>query len=225
MSMSRLVKGKLINNETHAELEFKFNPSEYSIKKSNNTHPEPSPGKNAPAPQFQGGDPLTMTFQLFFDTYEGEEMMMDDVRDKYTNKLLDLTSIEKKTLRTDPNAKKGRPPLVTFIWGDYWSFKGVLKDVGLKFTLFTSQGKPVRATADITLLQAEEEGANAPQNPTSGGEGVRSSRVVQAGDTLDLIAYQEYGDATKWRPLAVANGLEDPRGLRPGQRLVVPELI
>jgi nucleoid-associated protein YgaU len=47
---------------------------------------------------------------------------------------------------------------------------------------------------------------------------------VTGEETLWLIADEEYGDPSKWRRIAEANDLENPRDLRSGQRLVVPEL-
>jgi hypothetical protein len=220
---TQLQKAYILNNETHEQIPCLFNPTDYSFSKANTWSVQPLTGANVPPPQFGGGGNLKMSFELFFDTYKGAEAEMADVR-TYTEKLLNLMKIDSSTVNADPNAQKGRPPICTFHWGDYWSFKGVIENISLKFTLFTSQGKPVRATATIAMLQVKEEGTYPAQNPTSGGEGVRASYVVQWGDTLDLIAYREYGDATKWRPLALANGLEDPRALRPGQRLVVPDI-
>ena len=212
-----------ILNETGERVQCLFNPTEYAFAKQNNWRSDSLTGNNVPVPSFEGGGVMTMSFQLFFDTYKGEESQMQDVRE-YTEKLLKLMHIAPSTMNADPNAKKGRPPICTFHWGNYWSFKGVFTSINLRFTLFTSQGKPVRATADVQMRQVEEEGTYPPQNPTSGGVGVRSSYLVQSGDTLDLIAYREYGDPTRWRPIADANELEDPRTLRPGQRLVVPDL-
>jgi nucleoid-associated protein YgaU len=44
------------------------------------------------------------------------------------------------------------------------------------------------------------------------------------GETLDRISAQYYGDATRWRALANANGIEDPLSVRPGSLLVIPEI-
>jgi nucleoid-associated protein YgaU len=33
-----------------------------------------------------------------------------------------------------------------------------------------------------------------------------------------------YGDSTKWRSIATANGVEDPLALRPGGLLSIPRL-
>lgn len=222
--MGQLQKAFIYNEDKHAKaLDCLFNPTEYSFHKGNTWDVKPLPGQNVPNANFTGGDVMTMSFQLLFDTYSGQSEEDDqDVRE-YTEKLLMLMKID-TTLHSSNDTVAGRPPIVSFHWGDYWSFKGVITSVELRFTLFTGQGKPVRATAQVSLQQFEELGTYPRQNPTSGGEGVRASRMVEVGDTLDLIAYQEYGDATRWRPLAVANHLENPRALRPGQRLVVPEL-
>jgi nucleoid-associated protein YgaU len=45
-----------------------------------------------------------------------------------------------------------------------------------------------------------------------------------AGETLSGIAAAVYDDAELWRPLAVANDIDDPRSLTPGQQLTVPSL-
>jgi len=47
---------------------------------------------------------------------------------------------------------------------------------------------------------------------------------VQPGDTLDRISARYYGDSTRWRLLANANGLEDPLAVRPGALLTIPRL-
>jgi nucleoid-associated protein YgaU len=47
---------------------------------------------------------------------------------------------------------------------------------------------------------------------------------VLAGETLDRIAARYYGDATRWRLLADANGISDPLAVRPGALLAVPRM-
>ncbi len=46
--------------------------------------------------------------------------------------------------------------------------------------------------------------------------------VVQEGDTLETIAEQKLGTAEKWKLIAEANGIDDPRSLRVGQKLKIP---
>jgi len=48
--------------------------------------------------------------------------------------------------------------------------------------------------------------------------------TVRDGDTLPSIAYQTYGDATRWRLIAEANDVDNPLHLRRGTPLSLPKL-
>jgi len=48
--------------------------------------------------------------------------------------------------------------------------------------------------------------------------------VLQRGDTLALVAANFYFDPANWRPIALANGIDDPRRLKPGAELTIPSL-
>jgi nucleoid-associated protein YgaU len=122
----------------------------------------------------------------------------------------------------DPKSTRGRPPKVRFQWGTSWSFKAVITNITQKFTLFLVDGTPVRAELDVTFQQIEDTANLQPQNPTSGGVGGERVWRVRDGDTLAWIAYKSYGDSTRWRPIAEANGLERVRELTPGTVLVIP---
>lgn len=45
--------------------------------------------------------------------------------------------------------------------------------------------------------------------------------VVKSGDTLSAIAKKYTGNSAKWREIASANGITDPRLLQVGQKLVI----
>jgi nucleoid-associated protein YgaU len=45
---------------------------------------------------------------------------------------------------------------------------------------------------------------------------------VRDGDSLQSIAFDAYGDPTRWRPIAEANGIDDPLALRSGAELTIP---
>jgi nucleoid-associated protein YgaU len=156
--------------------------------------------------------------QLFFDTYESGE----DVRKKYTNAIWQLAMVNKD--KQDPKTKKSQPPKCEFRWGSMWSFKAVLADVTQKFTLFLPDGTPVRATLDVTFRQTEDEGLFPKQNPTSGGMPGHRTRIVKAGETLDWIASQEYGEAKHWRYIAEVNRIDNPFQMKPGTVLQLPPL-
>lgn len=47
--------------------------------------------------------------------------------------------------------------------------------------------------------------------------------TVQSGDTLWAISQDLLGDGNRWREIADVNGIRDPRTIRPGQTLTVPD--
>lgn len=221
MPASKAVKARIIDAISQAELvSCLFNPSEFTINRSNRWTTEQGGGAVFPKVNFGGNDPATMQMQLLFDTYEAG----GDVR-QYTNKVVDLM---KPSSGARGGGKRPEPPYVMFCWGSFQSFVGVVTKVQQKFILFRSDGTPARAVLDVTLQQVEpdrSQGGQAPsggQNPSSQGEPGQRVRIVQPGDTLDLIAYQEYGDPSQWRLLADANSLDNPRVLRPETTLAIP---
>lgn len=195
-----------------------FNPNEYTLTKQNQWTEARQKGRNVPQLTFEQGGPQSLKLELFFDTYADDG---SDVR-QYTDKLWQLMMVEKD--KKNRGSQKSSPPRVVFEWGSGLTFTGVITEMQQKFTLFSREGVPLRATVQLSLRQWTDEEEYARQNPTSGGGEAYKVRVVRAGERLDWIAFQEYGDATEWRRIAQANALTDPTRLRPGQSLNIPPL-
>ena len=119
---------------------------------------------------------------------------------------------------------------MTFRWGSVDLPKSVPVSLTIQFVLFHPNGEPIRATVDLELAQAEKastasgSGTSQGQNPTT--RALRGLRVhqVRDGDSLPSIAYDAYGDPTRWRPIAEANGIDNPLALRRGTDLTIPTL-
>jgi nucleoid-associated protein YgaU len=207
------------------EVPFLFNPTELVVRKSNTFTPADS-GKysNVKPQEFGGGAPHEITVKLFFDTYELHDTKQlrgrhPDVRE-YTDKLIEMMQVQEEL--GDGEAKW--PPQVVLEWGNLqrgWRIPSYIKSMTQTFLLFKPDGTPVRATVDLSMVAANDDRLT-PQNPTSGGIGSERTRLVRPGDRLDWIAYEEYGDSTRWRVIADANGLQHVRDLVVGQRLAIP---
>jgi nucleoid-associated protein YgaU len=189
-----------------------FNPFEYTVSKTNNWEFKAANNSDVPQLEFKSAGAQTLVLKLTFDTYESGE----DVS-KETVKLWQLMEVKTR----DDTGDKIPPPEVAFEWGVF-RFVSVIKTMTQKFTLFTKEGTPVRATVDITFEQHKDLKDYKHQNPTSGGGNIERVWKVKAGDRLDLIAYELYGDATKWRLIALENGITNPLTIRPGQNLTIP---
>lgn len=182
-----------------------FNPEKYTLEKTANWQEK---GKKKIL-QFISIARKSFSVDLFFDTYEAGE----DVRG-YTSKIVKLT---------DPiNAKKKNPPVCIFSWGGF-NFRGVIEKVTQNYTMFLSSGKPVRAVLNVTFKQfslaQEQAKGNPPGDPST-------IRIVKEGETLNLIASQEYGDPALWRIIADKNKdkIQNPRFIEAGTELIIPAL-
>ena len=193
--------------ERKEEVPVLFYPSEYSMEKSNEFASINIPGLESPMLQFSRGNLETLTMDLFFDSYEMDE----DVRD-YTNKITDL-------LKIDPEIHA--PPVLKFVWGAM-NFTCVLSRVRKKFTMFRSDGIPVRATLGVTFSEYKTE-ISAREKPLQSSDRTKTYTVRQ-GDSLWAIAAKEYGDSTLWRPIADENRIENPRLLEIGMDITIPPL-
>ncbi len=192
-----------------------FNPFEYSVSKSNNYDDKPKNNSAVPHVEFTKAGPQTLKLNLNFDTYEAGT----DVS-QVTDNLWKL--MESKTRKEGKKNKKIPPPEVAFEWGVF-RFVAVITSMTQKFTLFKPDGTPVRALVDITFTQYIDREDYKSQNPTSGGGPLDRIRRVIAGDRLDTIAYEIYGDSSKWRLIAETNHIENPLAVRPGMELVIPQ--
>ena len=196
---------------------FGFNPKELSISKSASWTRQSQPGAAQVAmPEFTGAEPATLTVEIFLDASESSSPHV--AADVQT--LLDCVTPMDATI----SANSPSPPWVVFGWGTYTSFVAVVKQVQARYTMFRPDGTPVRAVCSVTL---EEVPTTPPprQNPTSGALATYRTHVVVAGDTLPSVAQREYGDPTRWRTLAEANGIDDPMRLVPGTQLTVPTAV
>jgi nucleoid-associated protein YgaU len=192
---------------------FQFNPKELSIQKSAKWERKPARGaKTAGPPEFTGADPCKLTLEIFFDA-------SDTLDGSVVARVEQLFAC---CVPTDQSVakKKASPPLVVLHWGKVTSFAAFVTSVQAKYTLFTPDGTPIRATCSVAL--EEMPGDPLKQNPTSGALAARTLHTVVAGDSLASIAYREYGDPGMWRPLAAFNGIDDPIRLRLGSSLFVP---
>ncbi|QDB80729.1 LysM peptidoglycan-binding domain-containing protein [Georgenia sp. 311] len=194
-----------------------FNPAQLAISRSNDWTGEALPGRGVPRLRYAGAQPGWMHLELFFDTtHDGSAVT------RYTGRILALMDVDPTLPGSDETTSNARPPYVTFHWGDLHSFKAVVADLSMAFTYFASNGTPLRATVALTLRQYEPSQAFGPQNPTSGTPDPHRTHRVRPGETLDRIAATYYGDATSWRRLALANGVQDPLALRAGTVLSIP---
>ena len=146
-----LTPGKIIDLNDNAEVNFMFNPFEYTLSKSTSWNKTDQPGDNVPETTYKSGSPTTLSMTLYFDTLDTrtESGTYTSVRD-HTLNLWKMMMIDE----TDENTESGKsePPIVAFEWGEMY-FKSVIKSITEKLTLFSETGTPLRAEISLSLEQ------------------------------------------------------------------------
>jgi Contractile injection system tube protein/LysM domain len=203
-------------------IECAFNPTSYSVSKTNIWNFKPTTGVDLPDGEFGGGLPRRTNISLLLDV----SLLAPDqsVKDA-SNKLL-------KMMETEGAGGGGgaAPPFVTFRWGSVDLPKSVPVSITIQYVLFHPNGEPIRATVDLELAQAEKAstassgGGNQAQNPTTRAQRGLRVHQVRDGDSLPSIAQDAYGDPTRWRTIAEANHIDNPLKLRRGTELTIPGL-
>jgi LysM repeat protein len=199
----------VIADERQRRIPLRFNPTDYKLSKSNTFAEITIPGLETPPIQYVRGGSETLTVQALVDTSD----TLENVRTRYVNALRNLMR---------PDKREHAPPIVRFVW-DEAVFTGVLEKLDVNYQLFRADGVPLRAQLDLSLKEFRPAAVQVADNPRSSPT-VEKSYVVRRGDTLSSISAAVYRRPDAWRELARANGITDPRDLRPGRVLTVPRL-
>jgi nucleoid-associated protein YgaU len=178
---------------------------------------------------FRAVEAATLSIELFFDTYEARSALgqaaasfrpagaavagdATDVR-RHTGQIAGLAEVDQEL---------HRPPVCQLRWGTFDIFTGVLTSVQQRFTLFLSDGTPVRATLTCDFVEFSGVAGGRANEPHSAD--VARTRQVKGGDTLLSLAAEEYGDPALWRHIARANRIVNARVLAAGTVLTIPKL-
>jgi contractile injection system tube protein len=220
MASNGLTKAVLSQEEpkdSSKDIKFLFNPENCTVKGGAKWTLEPTKAaKHSAPPHYGGAQNVNLSMSVLFD----ESLDASGDVSKYVEQMLEWTRPTPDTLQ---KGKVPAGPVLGFAWGSnktFNEFKCVLTSVSAQYTMFRPDGTPTRAMVSLTLDQVPKDFKR--QNPTSGAIQGRSSRLVGDGDSLHSIAFQEYGDPTLWRALALFNEVDDPLRVPPGTSLLIP---
>jgi len=214
-----LVKAYLTRKDKPGQIvPFLFNPSEFSVEKTNQFTEVNIPGLPSSIFQFVKGGARTVSMDLTFDTYEEKK----DVR-TYTDSITGWESETKKAKGLmDIDSDLHAPPVCLFIWGGF-IFPCLIERATKRYTMFLSDGTPVRASLNVTLKEYKEFETQVKEISLQSADRTKTRQVKQ-GDSLWFISAKEYGNPALWRHIAEANGIDNPRVLKPGMELIIPPL-
>jgi hypothetical protein len=185
-----------------------FNPTDLTLDRSSHYASMPVPGLAMPILQYIRGESDVLHLELFLDQ-----------TDQGTDIESAIGDIESFVLI---GSALHAPPVVRFAWAKF-SFTGVITSIREKMTLFSEDGRRLRARLSLSLKSYKSAEVQLRDLKLSSPDRTHT-RVVREGETLAHIAHEVYGDPRMWRPIAVANQIARPRFIEPGTPLRIPAL-
>ncbi|GAA0191295.1 hypothetical protein GCM10009122_53670 [Fulvivirga kasyanovii] len=193
-------------------MELMFNPSTLSLSHSIDYHDEPAPNRSSPEARYKKTEPEILSFEIMFDG-TGVAAEPTTVSEKVeTFKELTYYYI----------GDTHQTPYVNVIWGDI-NFKGRLKSLDIKHTLFDTEGTVLRSNLTVSFTNTMDLETEAKESDRQSPD-LTHVRSVKAGDTLPLLCNEIYGDPGLYLKVARINGLTDFRNLQPGTEVTFPPI-
>ena len=139
-------------DEPTISVEAQYNPKELQIDKSVPWQKHNKANANGLQLEFTGAEGRTMSVDLLFDGYEQNSSIQGKV-----------ATLETLATVRDPGSKKDemrRPHHCVVVWGTVMGggdnkFKCVIEQISTKYTMFSHDGIPLRATVTLKLKEAE----------------------------------------------------------------------
>ncbi len=204
-------------------VDIQFNPESLKVTYANQNRGGDQPGGSGR--QFVGSSTSKLSLELLFDTTEVHETSgsQNDVRKKTESVAY---FIKPKTPQASSDSSNRVPPGVSFEWGTF-IFRGVVDSMDETLDYFSEQGVPMRATISLTIARQEIEflfgspgqaGGTGPAAPGTPPPGAAPLKPAQDGNSVQQMAGRE-GRSNDWKPIAAANGIENPLRLQAGTLL------
>lgn len=235
---------KMVTGKDNDPIEVMFNPTDYSITRNMSYAEVPIPGLAMPLLQFVRGESQVLSIELFLDSSDrkGTGISIPSIPPALElgspHASPELVPTDKwKQLARSPHAEHRlmalrrlaqidaelhAPPVIELAWTQV-RFRGVITGFTEKFSMFDATGNIVRARVQLQIKSWNNPDSLFQEPPRQSPDRTKT-RVVRAGERLDLIAAEEYGDPARWTVIAKANDITRPRILLPGTLLVVPPI-
>lgn len=207
--------------------ELSINPEQFSQQFKIAYNQEQPQGSQHNDPKYKYTRPQDLKLDFIFDG-TGVVPKKKPAGEFHKDVVSQLQKFFRLTYTMNPETHK--PNFLRLLWGDFSfgyggknGFNCILSDLQVTYTLFASNGTPLRAKLSATFtsfteqtLRLLEEKKNSPD--------LTHLRKVTAGDTLPLMTYRIYDDPSYYLQIAKVNGLISFRQLATNTDLKFPPL-
>lgn len=202
-----------ITDEDKNKIEFQVNPAEVEKKLAIQYNTSAPLGSIGDSTRYVKHQPEELKFKTIFDG--------TGVLEKSKCVRTQMSTLDK--IIYNYNGDKHEPNVVTIRWGKE-SFKGRLRSMKRKYTLYSPEGEPLRV--ELTFVFVRFMSASEQTNLSNRSSPDLTHIIeVKAGDTLPALCLKIYRDANYYNQIARINRLHNFRELKPGTQLIFPPLV
>ena len=194
---------------------FMINPDSVKWQRRVEYTDEQTPDSSSPSQRYKYSPNDTLSFDIVIDC-------TGIVSDKRTDMAKEIAALE--NIVFDYNGEIHRPNFVTIRWGEKFVFNGVLTSFDTSYTLFKSDGDPLRAKVSLAFSQYVSPATRKKKEKTQSPD-VTHLVNVEDGMTLPQLCYKVWNDDSYCVQVAKFNGLNKFRNLRGIKQLIFPPLI
>jgi hypothetical protein len=137
--------------DTHIQVDAQYNPKELQVDKTVPWQKKSQANKTQETGiqlEFTGAEGRSLTLELMFDGYE--------TKSSVAGKVDTLNTMASVLEPGSADETKRRPHLCVVTWGTTVpTFKCVIESLSVKYTMFSDQGVPLRATCTVKLKEAD----------------------------------------------------------------------
>jgi hypothetical protein len=200
-----------------------FNPATLRVSYANQV--QTNDQSTSSATQFVGRGSSKMSIDLLFDV----SMPIEDSAFEASGKLADVREVTRKVVAFITPKQEGQgkdehfvPPGLRFEWGSF-SFDGIVESLDETLELWSEDGRPLRAGVTLSLSQQgiifnyQPRDAQAGAPPGARPAGTTPLQPARADESIQGMLARSGATTANWKAVASANGIENPRQLRPGQ--------
>jgi len=145
-------------DEQGLSVDAQYNPKDLQIDKTVPWQKHKKPNTDGLQYEFTGAEGRTMSLDLMFDGVEENESVSPLVS------VLETLATVRDPSSTDPEMR--RPHQCVVVWGTVIggdnNFKCVITQLSVKYTMFSNDGNPLRATVTVKLQEASRVSMAAP---------------------------------------------------------------
>lgn len=203
----------LMNGSPIASIVLPINPDSYKLTKDIGHSENKEQGQKDTMVHFSKYEKENLSFTVIFD---GTGVIPSTNSTTVVDKIAQLEKVVYNC-----NSKIHQPNFVCIIWGNL-VFAGQLNTYNLNYTLFSSEGIPLRVKIEMTFNRSVSQEVTVKSNKEGTIEEVKVE--MKEGDKITKKCYDQYGTELAATEVAKANDVDRFRYFEPGTDLVFPKM-